>query len=72
MDSQISGTSLADVFKTRTMFEVRPLYHMEHLGGAGGRKQRLGQHNKAELLQVGAGAAIEAGDPLARLGVYHL
>jgi len=39
---------------------------------AGGRKQRLGQDNKTELLQVCAGAVIQAGDPLIRLDMYYL
>lgn len=33
----------------------------------GGRKQRMGQDNETELLQVCAGAVIQAGDPLLRL-----
>lgn len=32
----------------------------------------MGQHNKAELLQAGAGAVIEAENPLGKLGIYHL
>lgn len=44
----------------------------EHVGSPGGRKKRQGQDNKTELLQVCAGAVIQAGDPLIKLDMCYL
>lgn len=44
----------------------------EGVGGAGGRKQRLGQDNQTELLQVCAAIVIQPGDTPVRLDMYHL